>query len=129
MAMARFRCLRQPLCLLPRSSTPAARPFSLHVLARSATVAAAAGGHPQEPAILGIESSCDDTAAAVVTASGRILGEAVIGQAEIHREWGGVVPSLAAEAHAAAIDQAVANALAAADIAPADLQVCRWPVS
>lgn len=54
--------------------------------------------------MLGIETSCDDTAAAVVAGDGRVLGEAIAHQHEVHRPWGGVVPSLAREAHLAAID-------------------------
>lgn len=38
--------------------------------------------------LLGIESSCDDTGAAVVTSDGRVLGEALAGQVEIHAPWG-----------------------------------------
>jgi tRNA A37 threonylcarbamoyltransferase TsaD len=53
---------------------------------------------------------------AVVTTSGRILGESLATQAEIHAAWGGVVPKLAQEAHEAAIDGCVEEALAAAGI-------------
>jgi tRNA N6-adenosine threonylcarbamoyltransferase len=49
--------------------------------------------------ILGLESSCDDTAAALVTSDRRILSQAVIGQNEAHRPFGGVVPEIAARAH------------------------------
>jgi hypothetical protein len=49
--------------------------------------------------VLGIETSCDDTGAAVVTGDGRVLGEALASQVEIHAPWGGVVPNLAQEAH------------------------------
>ena len=61
--------------------------------------------------ILGIETSCDDTGAAVVTGDGRVLGEAKTSQDAIHAPWGGVVPNLAQEAHKAAIDDVVATAL------------------
>ena len=61
--------------------------------------------------ILGIETSCDDTAAAVVTGDGRVLGEAKTSQDAIHAPWGGVVPNLAQEAHKAAIDDVVSTAL------------------
>ena len=71
--------------------------------------------------ILGIETSCDDTGAAVVTTDGRILGEAIAGQVEVHAPWGGVVPSLAKEAHQAAIDRVVADALSAAGVSACDL--------
>jgi N6-L-threonylcarbamoyladenine synthase len=49
--------------------------------------------------ILGIESSCDETAAALVTSDGRILAHRLAGQEEAHRPFGGVVPELAARAH------------------------------
>jgi tRNA threonylcarbamoyl adenosine modification protein TsaD len=64
--------------------------------------------------VLGIESSCDDTGAAVVRSDGVILGEALAKQIEIHNVWGGVVPGLARDAHVQnmdrIIDRAIANA-------------------
>ncbi|WP_299814145.1 tRNA (adenosine(37)-N6)-threonylcarbamoyltransferase complex transferase subunit TsaD [uncultured Jannaschia sp.] len=74
----------------------------------------------QEVTVLGLESSCDDTAAAVVRrgADGRgtILSNVVLGQDELHAGFGGVVPELAARAHAEKIDLAVERALAAAGL-------------
>lgn len=61
--------------------------------------------------ILGIESSCDETGAAVVNSEGQILGEALASQAAIHAQWGGVVPKLAQGAHEEAIDGIVEEAL------------------
>jgi N6-L-threonylcarbamoyladenine synthase len=49
--------------------------------------------------ILGLESSCDETAAALVTGDGRILAHRVAGQEAEHRPFGGVVPEIAARAH------------------------------
>jgi N6-L-threonylcarbamoyladenine synthase len=49
--------------------------------------------------ILGIESSCDETAAALVTSERRILAHALAGQESAHRPFGGVVPEIAARAH------------------------------
>ena len=49
--------------------------------------------------VLGLESSCDDTAAALVTHDRRVLAQAVVGQNEAHRPFGGVVPEIAARAH------------------------------
>ena len=49
--------------------------------------------------ILGLESSCDDTAAALVTSDRRILAQSVVSQNEAHRPFGGVVPEIAARAH------------------------------
>jgi N6-L-threonylcarbamoyladenine synthase len=49
--------------------------------------------------ILGLESSCDDSAVALVTGDGQILAQAVIGQNAAHQPYGGVVPEIAARAH------------------------------
>jgi N6-L-threonylcarbamoyladenine synthase len=49
--------------------------------------------------ILGLESSCDDSAAALVTGDRQILAQAVVGQTKAHRPYGGVVPEIAARAH------------------------------
>ena len=49
--------------------------------------------------ILGLESSCDDSAVALVTADRRILAQAVVGQNAAHQPYGGVVPEIAARAH------------------------------
>ena len=49
--------------------------------------------------MLGIESSCDETAAAVVRADGTVLANKVASQMEIHARHGGVVPEIAARAH------------------------------
>ena len=70
--------------------------------------------------ILGIESSCDDTAAAVVRGSpgapGQILSNIVWGQSELHSDFGGVVPEIAARAHAEKLDLAVEAALEEAQL-------------
>ncbi|MGZ3215657.1 tRNA (adenosine(37)-N6)-threonylcarbamoyltransferase complex transferase subunit TsaD [Paracoccus sp. T5] len=65
---------------------------------------------------LGIESSCDDTAAAVVTGDRRILSSVVSSQTELHADFGGVVPEIAARAHAERLDLAVEQALAEAGL-------------
>jgi N6-L-threonylcarbamoyladenine synthase len=49
--------------------------------------------------VLGLESSCDDSAAALVTGDRRILAQAVVGQTQAHQPYGGVVPEIAARAH------------------------------
>ena len=49
--------------------------------------------------VLGIESSCDETAAAVVSAGRDVLSSVVFSQASIHAEWGGVVPEIAGRSH------------------------------
>ena len=56
-----------------------------------------------EPIILGLESSCDDTAAAVLRGR-EILSSVVMGQTELHAAFGGVVPEIAARAHAEKLD-------------------------
>ena len=66
--------------------------------------------------VLGIETSCDDTAAAVVSSDGTILGESKRSQDEISQEWGGVVPGLARDAHKGAIDEVIQEALSNAGI-------------
>jgi len=63
--------------------------------------------------LLGIESSCDDTAAAVVSGT-QVLSSVVYGQASLHAAFGGVVPEIAARAHAEKIDHCVEEALARA---------------
>lgn len=74
---------------------------------------------------LGIESSCDDTAAAVVRhaqgASAQILSSIVDGQTALHAPFGGVVPELAARAHAERVDLCVERALAEAGLGLGDL--------
>ncbi|KEP68486.1 protein kinase [Thioclava dalianensis] len=73
---------------------------------------------------LGLESSCDDTAAAVVRVSdtGReVLASVVSGQTELHAPFGGVVPEIAARAHAEKLDLCVEEALAKAGLALSDL--------
>lgn len=62
-------------------------------------------------AVLGIETSCDETAAAVVTGDRRVLSNVVLSQLEEHRPYGGVVPEIAARAHLAHLDGIVARAL------------------
>lgn len=61
--------------------------------------------------VLGIESSCDDTGAAVLRSDGVILGESLASQSEIHEEFGGIVPGLAKTAHEEKIDSVVNEAI------------------
>jgi N6-L-threonylcarbamoyladenine synthase len=70
---------------------------------------------------LGIESSCDDTAAAVVTGDRRILSNVVSSQTVLHEAFGGVVPEIAARAHADRLDLVVEQALAEAGLSLRDL--------
>jgi N6-L-threonylcarbamoyladenine synthase len=70
----------------------------------------------KEVRILGIESSCDETAAAVVADGRNILSSIVASQFDIHRKYGGVVPELASREHLRQIVPVVREALAQADI-------------
>ena len=69
--------------------------------------------------ILGIESSCDDTSAAVI--ADRVLLSNVIASQDVHRAFGGVVPELASRAHEMNIVPVVSEALARAKVEPSDL--------
>lgn len=71
--------------------------------------------------ILGIETSCDETAAAVVRADKAILSNVVFSQWEEHRDYGGVVPEIAARAHLERLEEVVTAALAGAELGFADL--------
>ena len=74
-----------------------------------------------DAAILGIESSCDETAAAVLRADGTILAEAVFSQLKEHAAFGGVVPEIAARAHLQYLPGLVSGVMAQAGIGYADL--------
>ncbi|WP_184386706.1 tRNA (adenosine(37)-N6)-threonylcarbamoyltransferase complex transferase subunit TsaD [Roseococcus suduntuyensis] len=71
--------------------------------------------------ILGLEASCDETAAAVLDPEGRILAEAVFTQQEEHARFGGVVPEIAARAHLARLPGLVRRVLEEAGLGVADL--------
>jgi len=66
--------------------------------------------------VLGIESSCDDTGAAVVRSDGVILGESLASQHEIHEAYGGIVPGLAKTAHEEKIDSVISEAISNAGL-------------
>lgn len=75
--------------------------------------------------VLGLESSCDETAAAVVeaggTGPGRILADVVFGQEDLHARFGGVVPEIAARAHAERADLVIGQAMDQAGLGFGDL--------
>ncbi len=80
----------------------------------------------QTVTILGIESSCDDTAAAIVrgvpgVGGGEILSSVIAGQESLHAPFGGVVPEIAARAHAERLDTCVQQALDEAGVVLADI--------
>jgi N6-L-threonylcarbamoyladenine synthase len=72
--------------------------------------------------VLGIESSCDETAAAVVRDGRSILSDVVVSQIDVHREFGGVVPELASRKHVEAISVVVEQALRKAAVRPDQLE-------
>jgi len=71
--------------------------------------------------ILGLESSCDETAAALVTSDRRILAHKLAGQEAAHRPYGGVVPEIAARAHVEVLAPLVEAALAEAGVTLAEV--------
>lgn len=71
--------------------------------------------------ILGIESSCDETAAAVIEDGNKILSSVISSQIELHKPFGGVVPELAAREHLEKIDPIVDEALEAAKVTLKDI--------
>jgi len=71
--------------------------------------------------ILGLESSCDDTAAALVTGDRTILAQAVVSQNDAHRPFGGVVPEIAARAHVQILPGLVQQVLGEAKVAISDV--------
>lgn len=71
--------------------------------------------------ILAIETSCDETAAAVVENGRRVLSNVISSQIEIHRLYGGVVPEIASRNHMEKINQVISQALQEADVALDDI--------
>lgn len=71
--------------------------------------------------ILGIESSCDETAAAVVRNGREILSSVIASQIELHKPWGGVVPELASREHLEKIEPIVAQSLERSKVSLNDL--------
>jgi N6-L-threonylcarbamoyladenine synthase len=71
--------------------------------------------------VLGIETSCDETAAAVVNADRQILAETVLSQLEEHRPYGGVVPEIAARSHLEHLDRLIERTMSKAGLRFGDL--------
>ena len=71
--------------------------------------------------VLGVETSCDETAAAVVADGRQVLGQSVITQMKLHALYGGVVPEIASRQHILAVDAAVDEALRGAGMALEDV--------
>lgn len=72
---------------------------------------------------LGLETSCDETASALVDGEGRILAEKVLSQLDEHRPFGGVVPEVAARAHLEHLDHLIAQTMAEAGVTFQDLDL------
>ena len=66
--------------------------------------------------ILGIETSCDETAAAIVTGEGRVLSSVIASQASLHARYGGVVPEVASRRHLELVGPVVSESLEVAGI-------------
>src|SRR5215204_5115514 len=71
--------------------------------------------------VLGIESSCDETAAAVVRDGREIVSSVIASQIDMHKPWGGVVPELASREHLKKIDSIVEQAVFEAGISMSDI--------
>ena len=74
-----------------------------------------------EPLILALETSCDETAAAV-TKGRKVIASVVSSQIEIHKRFGGVVPEIASRNHILSVDWVVEAALSEAEIKPRDIE-------
>lgn len=72
--------------------------------------------------VLGIESSCDDTAVALVNSEGMILSSVVASQLDVHAEFGGIYPEFAARAHISAILPTIHEAFKMAEITPKEIK-------
>ena len=72
--------------------------------------------------ILGIETSCDETAAAVITEDGRVLANVVASQADLHARYGGVVPEVASRRHLELVTPVIREALDRAGTTLDDLE-------
>ena len=74
------------------------------------------------PLVLGVETSCDETSAALLRGETDLLAQVILSQ-DVHEVYGGVVPELASRAHVRVIDEVVEAALRRADVALADVDV------
>jgi N6-L-threonylcarbamoyladenine synthase len=73
------------------------------------------GDWDEDSLVLGIETSCDETAGAVVKGGREILSNVIVSQGTLHAEFGGIVPEIAARAHIEALSPVINEALMAAD--------------
>ena len=79
--------------------------------------------HKHGTVCLGIESSCDETSAAIVDSERNILAHIIYSQIPEHQKYGGVVPELAARAHILAIDEVIRQTLTRANMSISDIDV------
>jgi N6-L-threonylcarbamoyladenine synthase len=77
---------------------------------------------PPRPLVLGVETSCDETSAAVLDGHNHVLGHVILSQ-DVHEVFGGVVPELAARAHLQKIDAVVQETLTRAGVTLGDIDV------
>ncbi|KAM1175250.1 hypothetical protein ACFX13_028345 [Malus domestica] len=121
--------LRQKLCpilSLPISSSSSSLNSSNSLFSTSKN-SAFSEPHSRTPSpqddliVLGIETSCDDTAAAIVRGNGEILSQVVSSQADLLAQYGGVAPKMAEEAHLQVIDKVVQEALDKAKLTETNL--------
>ena len=78
--------------------------------------------------ILGIESTCDETAASVVKNRRTVLSNVISSQIELHKLYGGVVPEIASRKHIEKINQVITEALEEANVTLDDLMRSRAPM-
>src|SRR5262249_8581696 len=83
--------------------------------------ALATRGH--DPVILGLETSCDETAAALITLEGEIKANVVSSQADLHARYGGVVPEVASRRHLELVNPVVREALTEANASLDDVEL------
>jgi N6-L-threonylcarbamoyladenine synthase len=79
------------------------------------------GDWDENTLVLGIETSCDETSASVVRGGRDIMSNVIVSQGELHGEYGGIVPEIAARAHVEALSPAIREALVRADVTMWDL--------
>src|SRR6266567_878817 len=72
--------------------------------------------------LLALESSCDETAAAVVRDGRTVLSNVIASQISVHAEYGGVVPEIASRKHLESVSLVVEQALSDADVSLSDLE-------
>ncbi|KAM3608458.1 uncharacterized protein V6R79_025982 [Siganus canaliculatus] len=79
------------------------------------------GKAPMSRLVLGIETSCDDTGAAVMDETGQILGESLHSQKDVHLKTGGIIPTVAQQLHRENIERVVQEALERSSVDPSQL--------